>query len=220
MKPLIAAWICLLLSGVTGTAIEAGKMVTVRLRDGTTVAGTVRSDDAAQITVVTEYASGTISQTLAISRTNVVEVAVWSPEQVAAWQMNRAYQDLQRYRLNPSTSYPLTYYDQVIAGAFRPFLARYPNSPWEKDLLDRVAQWETERQQVASGNVKVRGQWISPDAQRVGTPPGRGAPAPPPVTEEESSVLSAIAAWSAKYWPLVLGVVAVGLWLLSRAFGR
>ena len=74
--------------------------------------------------------------------------------------MEHDYEDLQKYKLNPNTSYPMEYYDQVIQNAFRKFLTDHPNSPYTSNIIDRAGQWIAERDQVAGGKAKYQGRWM------------------------------------------------------------
>jgi len=73
--------------------------------------------------------------------------------------MQEAYDTLKVYDLNPTNSYPLSYYDKVIKGLFQKFLDTYPESPYEADVAERIMRWKKERNIVATGKEKYGGLW-------------------------------------------------------------
>ncbi len=133
---------------------------TVKLKDGTTLEGEITSDDDKTVSILLEFAGGTITQTRYVNKIDISDITHWTPEEKARRKMERDYEDLQRYRLNPSTSYPVEYYDQVIQNAFRKFLTAHPDSPYTSNIIDRAGQWIAERDQVAGGKAKYQGRWM------------------------------------------------------------
>jgi hypothetical protein len=137
---------------------------TVKLKDGTALEGEIVAEDDSTLSLLVEFAGGTITQTRHINKADIVDFTRWTPEQRAEHQVTRDYEKLQKYQLDPSTSYAAEYYDQVITNDFHRFLADHPNSPYASDVTERIVEWKAERDLVAAGNVKFRGRW-SPAAE-------------------------------------------------------
>ncbi|HXI83458.1 MAG TPA: hypothetical protein VNL17_05135 [Verrucomicrobiae bacterium] len=137
---------------------------TVKLKDGTALEGEIVSEDASSLSILLEFAGGTITQTRRVDRADIAAVIRWTPEQRAEHQIARDYENLQKYQLSPSDSYRVEYYDQVISDVFGAFLKEHPNSPYASNVTERIVGWKAERDLVAAGNVKFRGRW-SPAAE-------------------------------------------------------
>ncbi len=134
---------------------------TLKLKNGTTMEGTIVAETDTEYTLEQTHAGGTIKSKEIVRKSDVAEVLRATPEQKAAQAMKEAYQATLRYKLDPQKSYPKDYYDKVIAFSFRKFLADYPQSPYQKEMEERIAAWEAERDKVAAGQVKRNGQWTS-----------------------------------------------------------
>ena len=89
--------------------------------------------------------------------------AQMSSEQEAA--MHQAYQNTRRYQLTPS-SYPLTYYNDVISNVFMKFVNTYSESGYRADLESTIKKWEAERDEVAKGKTKLNNQWHEGEAAK------------------------------------------------------
>ena len=135
----------------------------VKLKDGTVLDGTILAEDDKQITIEVAFGSGTITRQELVDKSNVVEIVRLTPEQKAEQQMTRDYEKAKKNQLDPATNYPLAAYDPVINDVFRKYLAQYTNSPYQQEITGWIAQWEAERDMVASGQRKYRGQWMSLD---------------------------------------------------------
>ena len=133
----------------------------VKLKDGTVLDGTILAEDDKQITIEVAFGSGTITRQELVDKSNVVEIVRLTPEQKAEQQMTRDYEKAKKNQLDPATNYPLAAYDPVINDVFRKYLAQYTNSPYQQEITGWIAQWEAERDMVASGQRKYRGQWMS-----------------------------------------------------------
>lgn len=132
----------------------------VKLKDGTELEGEIVAEDDSTVSILLEFAGGTITQTRHINKSDIASVTRWTPEQKARRLLEHDYEDLQKYQLNPTTSYPILYYDQVINNAFRKFLNDHPNSPYTSNIIDRAAQWIAERDIVNAGKEKYQGRWV------------------------------------------------------------
>ncbi|MGO9245113.1 MAG: hypothetical protein ACLP0A_07000 [Verrucomicrobiia bacterium] len=133
---------------------------TVTLKDGTVLEGDIRAEDDATLSIYLEFAGGTITETRQINKTDIAKVVRLTPEQRVAWQTKRDYEALEKYRLNPNSSYGLNDYDEIIRNVFRKFLAQHPGSIYESNVTERITQWVTERNLVAAGKMKFHGQWL------------------------------------------------------------
>ena len=145
----------------TGWSLRAD---TLKLKDGTVLEGEITSEDKSSVSIYLEFSRGTITQTRRINKADIVEIVRWTPEQRESWRMQRDYERLQTYRLNPKESYLIGYYDQVIDGVFQRFLNDHPSSPYTSNVTARITEWKSERTLVSAGNIKFRGRW-SPTAE-------------------------------------------------------
>jgi hypothetical protein len=152
---------CLLVLAICLLAGLCARADIVKLKDGTDLEGEIVAEDDSTVSILLEFAGGTITQTRHISKSDIASVSRWTPEQKARRQLEHDYEDLQKYQLNPNTSYPITYYDQVINNGFRKFLNDHPNSPYTSNIIDRAGQWIAERDIVNSGKAKYQGRWVS-----------------------------------------------------------
>ena len=154
---------CLILAVCTLVGLCA-RADTIKLKNGTALDGEIVSEDASSLSILLQFAGGTITQTRRIDKADIATVTRWTPEQRAERQATRDYENLQKYQLNPQDSYEIAYYDQVINGVFRAFQKQHPNSPYTSQVAQHIIEWKAERDLVAAGNVKFRGRW-SPAAE-------------------------------------------------------
>ena len=136
---------------------------TVKLKDGTVLEGDIVSEDDTQLTVEVKFAAGTITSKRTVRKTDVVQITRLTEEQKAQRAMERAFEQVQEYQLDPNTSEPLSYYDHVVNDVFRPFLRLYPNSPHEEEVNKKIAEWTAERDKVASGLARMGNEWMPRD---------------------------------------------------------
>ena len=141
-------------------AAACGWADTLTLKDGTVLDGDIVAEDVSSVSIYLEYAHGTITQTRHVTKADIARIVRSTPEQRAAEHTKRDYQALEKYRLDPNTSYQLDYYDAVIGNVFRKFLAQYPSSIYESNVTDRIALWVAERNLVAAGRMKFHGRWL------------------------------------------------------------
>jgi hypothetical protein len=132
----------------------------LKLNNGTTVEGAIIAETGAEYIVERSLAGGTIKAKDTIRKSDVAEVTRATAEEKAAAAMKEAYEATKRYQLNPENSFAKDYYEQVLNGSFRKFLADYPDSPFAAEVRERIASWEAERDTVAAGRIKFRGQWL------------------------------------------------------------
>ena len=146
---------------MTALALRAD---TLKLKDGNVLEGEVTAEDDSSVSIYLEFSRGTITQTRRIDKADIAEIVRWTPEQKENWRLQRDYERLQTYRLNPKDSYLLEYYDHTIDGVFQKFLNDHPNSPYTSNVTARIADWMAERALVSANNIKFRGRW-SPAAE-------------------------------------------------------
>ena len=133
---------------------------TVKLKDGAVLEGDIVSEDDTQLTVEVRFAAGTITSKRTVRKTDVVQITRLTEEQKAQRAMERAFDQVQEYQLDPGTSEPLSYYDHVVNDVFHPFLHLYPNSPHEEEVNKKIAEWTAERDKVASGLARMGNEWM------------------------------------------------------------
>lgn len=133
---------------------------TVIMLDGSKVEGVILAEDEKSITIEQSFSGGAITQKQTIEKTKVKEVVRLTEAQRAAQTMDRDFAAVNRYQLNAASSFSLEEYDRVIGKVMEPFLAKYPESPHAGKVRTMMAEWKTERDLVASGKVKVKGEWM------------------------------------------------------------
>jgi hypothetical protein len=144
----------LALAGVSASAD------TVTLKDGTVLDGDITAEDDSSVSIYLVFAHGTITETRHVNKADIARMVRSTPGQRAATQTKRDYEALEKYELNPNTSYRLEYYDAVISNVFGKFLAQHPNSIYGSNVTDRIAHWVAERNLVATGTMKFHGRWL------------------------------------------------------------
>ena len=153
-----AGW---LVAAALAATNDEQRIVTVKLKSGTQVAGVVVREDDQQISVLVEMAGGSISETRTIAKTDIQAIEPVSETEKVRRAMVRAYNNAHRYQLQSAASYPEGYYYQVISNVFQPFLAQYPDSPYAVEVLAQLRRWQAECARVADGNVKYESRWMT-----------------------------------------------------------
>ena len=155
-------------AGPTGLErLSKGVQITVEKQSREQVFTTYRGKPAyikRQLLVTPQEFTGAAEKEAAIAREKVAKALADAQEkadQTLAEKMERDIKQLRTRQLNPQSSSPVAYYDQVIANDFRKFLATYPNSPYAAEVNDQIKDWQTERDRVAAGSVKYAGDWMS-----------------------------------------------------------
>lgn len=160
-----AAGAVLIIAGILVAPRLFGDMVI--LKSGEAVQGEIVSEANGSIQLRVWNAARTISTMREYSTAEIREIQRETAEQKAQRAMMDAYLDSQRYKL-AAASYEAAYYDQIVDGVFRKFLTAYPDSPYSDALKAKVAEWLAERDKVAAGALKWKGQWYSgEEAKRV-----------------------------------------------------
>ena len=143
---------------------------TLKLKNGTAVEGDIVAETESHYTVEISRAGGSIKTKDNVAKADVAEVIRATAEQKAERAMRDAYELTRRYQLDPNNSYPKDYYDKILEGSFRKFLTDYPLSPFDKEMRERIAAWEAERDKVVAGQLKRGGQWV--DAEQLAAAEG------------------------------------------------
>lgn len=133
----------------------------IKLKDGTVIDGPLVSEDDRQVTIEVKTAGGTITSKRSYPKADIAEIVRPTAEQKAQSEMQAAYEAARKNQLDPNYSLPLAQYDKVLNEIFTPFLEKYPKSPQATEILALKEAWQKEREQVAAGNGKARGQWMS-----------------------------------------------------------
>jgi hypothetical protein len=142
--------------------------VTIRLKDGRVLEGPVLIENETQITIEAQFANGTITRKYQIDRNDIAAISHLSATDRDQRLATVAYHDLGKYQLDPLSSHSLSYYDTAINQGFLPFLQQYPHALETAMVTNRLAEWQEERDKVASGQVKYHGHWMSPaDASKL-----------------------------------------------------
>ena len=134
---------------------------TIELNDGTVLQGTITEEDPISVTIQVEGANGGVTEKRWFLKENTTEIRRDTPEEKAARAMEHAFTAMHKLQLDLTNSFQVEYYDRMLTNVFRKFLADYPDSPHTKEVNDKIAEWEAERALVASGKVKVQGQWLT-----------------------------------------------------------
>lgn len=134
--------------------------VTIKLKDGRVLEGPVLLENDQQITIDSQFANGTITRKDQLDKSDIASISRMSAADRDQRLATIAYHDLGKYQLDPQNSYPLSYYDTAINDGFRHFLMLYPHALEAATVTDRLADWQEERDKVASGQIKYHGQWM------------------------------------------------------------
>jgi len=132
----------------------------LKLKDGQTLEGEILEENDTQIVFRVEHAGGAITRRDMISRSNIVEVIRSTEEEKRQRSIQKDFEALKRHQLNASNSFPVVQYDQIISNFFCQHLTQYPDSPYRKEIEDRIQIWQAERDIVAVGKVKYQGKWM------------------------------------------------------------
>ena len=229
---------------LTGVVIHFGCMAiwgvalgdTIQLSNGATLVGEIVSEDETQVTIAVALAGGTITTHEVVDRKDIAQIVRETPEEKAQADMERAYAKVRRYQLDPRTSGPVSYYDQVINGVFERFLHQYPDSSHTNEVARMILEWQGERDKVVAGFGKWDGQWMeAARAAKLATEararlhPERDHKPAVPTTEPELSsgrsvpapaALNDVENWLSQYWFYGVVAVVVGLWLVTRLFTK
>ena len=155
-------------AGPTGLErLPKGTQITVEKRSSDQVFTTYRGKPAylkSQFLITPQEFAAAMEKEATEARAKVEQMSADAhaqAEKVLAEKMDRDIKQLRTRVLNPKNSSAVGYYDQVITSEFRPFLANYPNSPYEAEVTGQIKEWQAERDRVASGLMKYNCDWVS-----------------------------------------------------------
>jgi len=195
----------------------------VKLADGTFLDGTIVADHDKSITLEVKDATGTITSKRPIRRDEILQLTRLTDAEMLERETLTAYELARRYQLSPSNSFELAQYDRVIDEVFTSFLSRYPNTAYAMAISDLKQQWQTEREIVATGKVKVGGQWtevrLEPQEPKVATETAQTEPedvSPPPESVEETKTVRPQVPW---VFLLIGGLAFVAIFHLISKLG-
>ncbi|MGO9445882.1 MAG: hypothetical protein ACLPXB_14040 [Thiobacillaceae bacterium] len=155
LLPILA---CMLLAcGVSPTNAD-----TVTLHSGEVLDGRILSETDTQLVIEASFYHGTILSTREVARSDIQSIVRETLEQK---HEKADYAVLGAHALNANQELTKDQYDAGIA-AFEKFLTTYTNSSFAADVNHRLADWQTEASNVASGKVKFAGTWMTPDEKK------------------------------------------------------
>jgi hypothetical protein len=133
----------------------------VTLNSGEIIKGRITSETDTDVTVEVSNEHHTVFTTRTILKSDIKEFHKLTAEQC---QEGAAYEELERYHLDPNQEFKSAYYAERIA-AFDKFLAAYPNSEHAAEIAAQQTEWRFEKFEVDSGRVKFANKWMMPDAK-------------------------------------------------------
>jgi hypothetical protein len=132
----------------------------LNLKDHRVLEGPVLKEDDEQITLVSQFGNGTITRNDTIKKSDIATLSYLTEgerlQHLAPW----AYRALDKYQLDSQTSYPLSYYNNVINEYFKPFLEKYAGTTEANKLTSRLADWQADRDKVAADQARLHGKWM------------------------------------------------------------
>ncbi len=141
------------LSPALQALLPPGNQVNVRMKDGTTVAGEVDTQNATQMVVKISGQRG-INYSKAINMADVAKVDTLDIGSVIA-------QKLLEYRLHPQRSLPEKDARAALA-LFEEFMAKFPKHARADAVGERRTEFAAEVEKLGTGMEKIDGQWLSP----------------------------------------------------------
>jgi hypothetical protein len=139
------------------------KADTLTLKSGEVLEGQILSETETQIEIEASLYHATIFAKREVDKSDIQSIVRESPEQKAE---KAAYASLAKYTLNPNQELTKDQYATGI-GAFEKFQARFTNSAAAAEISKRLADWQAEATNVASGKVKFAATWMTPDEKKV-----------------------------------------------------
>lgn len=136
---------------------------TVTLNSGEVLDGRILSETDTQLVIEASFYNGTILSTREVAKIDIRSISRETPEQK---QEKADHAALGAYVLTPNQELTKSQYDEGIA-AFEKYLATYTNSSNAADINHRLADWQAESSNVASGKVKFAGMWMTPGEKKV-----------------------------------------------------
>jgi hypothetical protein len=139
------------------------KADTLTLKSGDVLEGQIISETETQIEIHVSLYHGTIFATRQVDKSDIQSIVHETVEQK---QEKAVYASLAKYTLNPNQELTKDQYAAGIA-AFEKFQAKFTNSAATAEISKRLADWQTEAGNVASGKVKFASAWMTPEEKKV-----------------------------------------------------
>lgn len=115
---------------------------------------TILSETAESVTFK-YYMTPTIPDTTTVTRANIAQIIKQRPEELAVVPLRK---------LVPSADLlSADQYEGIIQDKLRPFVSQYPGTPEAKEVDAMIATLQAEKEKVVSGQLKVEGEWVSPE---------------------------------------------------------
>ena len=125
---------------------------TVKLKSGEVLEGEIVAE-APDSVVIRVAVSASISEEKTIPRTDILSIEKPTEAEIA-------YEKLAKLELGKN-SLQLEVYDRVLDQHLKPYLAKYPDSPFKVEVENKISLFEEERDKVAEGALKIDGQWLA-----------------------------------------------------------
>jgi hypothetical protein len=139
------------------------KADTLTLKSGDVLEGQIVSETETQIEIEVSLYHGTIFSKRQVDKSDIQSIVRETPEQK---QEKEAYASLTKYTLDPNQELTKDQYATGIA-AFEKFQAKFTNSAATAEINQRLADWQAEASNVASGKVKFASTWMTPEEKKV-----------------------------------------------------
>jgi hypothetical protein len=139
------------------------KADTLNLKSGDVLEGQIVSETETQIEIRVSLYHGTIFSTRQVDKSDIQSIVHETVEQK---QEKAAYASLAKFTLNPNQELTKDQYATGIA-AFEKFQAKFTNSTATAEISKRLADWQTEATNAASGKVKFASVWMTPEEKKV-----------------------------------------------------
>jgi len=143
------------ISAILGLAsISLVSADTVILKSGEELEGTIELETAESIVLAVQVTKS-IRDNKTISKADIKEIIKLTPAAIAFEKLksSAAIGDMQS----------VTVYDSTI-DSLKQFLTQFPDSLDKKDAEETIKGLEAEREKIANGNVKLGGEWVTPEA--------------------------------------------------------
>lgn len=141
-----------LLVTLLGTALLSPAGDIVKLRDGTTLDGTLLSETDSMVEI--ELKNGGISDHRKIQRKDILELIKATPDQKEATELAKLIPS--KDQLSDAG------YQKILDENLLPFLKKYPTSPNKGKIEAIIKTYQEEMAKAKTGAQKIEGQWISP----------------------------------------------------------
>lgn len=127
---------------------------TLKLKDGRVLEG--RASDVTPTSVKFEWRpSPSVREEQVFQKSDIAELKVQSPDEVAVIE-------LRKLMPTPDLTSPTTY-KQAVEQKLKPFVAKFPTSPFIAEVNTILKTYEEELDKVSNGWLKLDGVWITPE---------------------------------------------------------